>query len=132
MECEQVTQRPGSRAALGTGRSFIFQCPSCFAMVDLRAASRAAGVAGREVHAGDGCLGCSTRCTPGVYIETQLSRLEALRDGERTLVRMPMRALDALEGRSRRLHIGMLSLCMRGEAALRKVADAAGIQYPTD
>ena len=42
---------------------------------------------------------------------------------------MPMRAMDSREGSSRRLHIGMLSLCMREEAALRKVADAAGIQY---
>ena len=63
---------------------------------------------------------------------TNCDGLEALRDGERTLVRMPMRAMDAREGRNRRLHIGILSLCVRGEAALRKVADAAGIRFPTD
>ena len=74
----------------------------------------------------------SSDIKPSVYVEKQLSRLEALRDGKRTLVRMPMRAMDSREGSSRRLHIGMLSLCMMEEAALRKVADAAGIQYPTD
>ena len=88
-------------AALGTGRSLIFQCPSCYAiMVDLRAASRAAGAAGREVKAGDGCLGCSTHCTPDVYIDTQLARLEALRDGASTLVSIPIRDLDANKRRA--------------------------------
>ena len=46
----------GSRTALGMGRSLIFQCPTCYSMVDLRAASREALAAGREVHAGDAWL----------------------------------------------------------------------------
>ena len=82
---------------------------------------------GREITAGDGCLGCSASCTPGEYIEKQLTRLEALQRGERTL-----RTMDDDGERKRRLHLGMLSLCMRAEAALRKVANAAGVAHPGD
>ena len=122
----------GSARALGIGRSMIFQCPTCYAMVDLRAASRAATRADREVRAGDGCLGCNTRCKPGVYIETQLNRLEALRDGERILVRIPTRSLDMDGECNRRLRMSMTSLCMRAEAALRTVARVANVPCPSD
>ena len=122
----------GSARALGIGRSMIFQCPTCYAMVDLRAASRAATRADREVRAGDGCLGCNTRCKPGVYIETQLNRLEALRDGMRILVRIPTRSLDMDGECNRRLCLGMTSLCMRAEAALRTVARVANVPCPSD
>jgi hypothetical protein len=60
----------------------------------------------------------------------QLARLEALQRGERTLVRMPISTMDDDGERKRRLHIGMHSLCMRAEAALRMVAKAAGVEYP--
>ena len=122
----------GSAAARDAGRSLIFQCPTCYALVDLRAAMRAARHAGREITAGDGCLGCSVRCTPSEYIATQLPRLEALQRGERTLVRMPIRAMDEDGERKRRLHLGMHSLCVRAETALRTVAKAAGVAYPGD
>ena len=122
----------GSATALDIGRSMIFQCPTCYAMVDLRAASRAATRAGREVKSGDGCLGCNARCKPGVYVETQLKRLEALRDGMRILVRIPTRSLDFDGECNRRLLLGRDSLCMRGEAALRMVARAANVPYPSD
>jgi hypothetical protein len=120
----------GSAEARKAGRSLIFQCPTCYAMVDLRAATRAAGCAGREITAGDGCLGCSTHCAPGAYIATQIDRIAALQRGERTLVRIPISMKDDDGERKRRLHIGTRSLCMRAETALRTVAKAAGIPYP--
>ena len=120
----------GSAAARNAGRSLIFQCPRCYALVDLRAATRAASRVGREITAGDGCLGCSVHYSPSEYVAVQLARLEALQRGERTLVRMPISTMDDDGERKRRLHIGMHSLCMRAEAALRMVAKAAGVEYP--
>ena len=48
------------------------------------------------------------------------------------LVRIPSRSLY-LDGEcNRRLRLGRASLCMRGEAALRTVARAANVPYPSD
>ena len=110
--------------ALRAGRALIFQCPRCYAMVDLRAATRAASIAHRSVRAGDGCTGCSKHYHAKVHVATQLSRLTALRDGNRTLISMPRPEHST----HARLHLGMQSVCMRAEAALVTVARAAGLE----
>ena len=112
--------------ALGAGRSLIFQCPHCHAMVDLRAATRAAGIEQRSIRAGDGCTGCSKHYHAKVHVETQLSRIEALREGKRTLIAMPR----PQHSEHARLHLGRDSLCARAEAALVRVAQAAGYPMP--
>ena len=119
-----------SARSLKQGRELIFQCPACYAMVDLRAASRVANSADRAIRTGDGCLGCRPRNAPAAYVAKQLERLTALRDGERTLVRSPVYANEQTDGA--RLHIGLYSLCRRAEATLYTVAKAAGIPYPQE
>ena len=116
----------GSMQALGAGRSLIFQCPHCYAMVDLRAATRATGIEHRSMQAGDGCTGCSKYYHAKVHVETQVNRLAALREGERTFIAMPR----PQHGEHARLHLGMNSLCTRAEAALIRVAKAAGYPMP--
>ena len=110
---------------MGAGRSLIFQCPRCHAMVDLRAATRAAGIE-RSIRAGDGCTGCSKHYHAKAHVEKQLSRIEALREGKRRLIAMPR----PQHSEHARLHLGRDSLCARAEAALVRVAQAAGYSMP--
>ena len=138
----------GTRRALREAHGRTFQCAQCGALVDFIRASAAAMARGRmecaagssgrigvEFEPGDGCsnpASCSSRSRRRDFVKSQAKMAEALRDGQRQLIRQPAATSDKSYERFSSAEARRVGLAVLDGLASDATADCSAVRGAGD
>ena len=114
----------GTARGRARANGLTFSCPACDGLVDLRAASEAAGRDDRKhLRTGDGCFRCGSHYRPGKHCKAQRDKVQAILEGGRIMIAAPARIdereqIEMLSAEEAQEHVrrAIASLPRRGHA----------------